>query len=259
LYKPEKYDPTQRFSSRAKHYSKARPGYPREALEFVITHCGLDAHSHIADIGAGTGISSRAFAEMGLRITAVEPNEAMLAEAISHEEQRDKITFVKGTGENTTLPEAEYDAVICAQSFHWLNSEKAFREFRRILKPGGWVVLIWNERDESDPFTKEYGDLLRTLPDTASVELPRLGAGKALLDSEWFVDREKTNFPMLQVLDADLLVSRAFSASYSPAPGSPGAPVFESKLVALFHKYAANNEVTMKYLCSVYRGRLSKG
>lgn len=259
MHNPEKYNPTQRFSNRAKLYSKARPGYPEEALDFILVQCHLDKGSLVADIGAGTGISSRALAEHGLLVTAVEPNEAMLDEAIAHEEFRSKITFIRATGEVTTLPDKHFDALVCAQAFHWLNPERALAEFSRVLKPGGWVVLMWNERDESDPFTREYGDLLRTLPDTSNVEVQRGSAGQALLVSDLFKEKSKHCFSNQQTLDLDLFFGRAFSASYAPDPDSPEAYAFERKLRQVFDKYAdAKGTVKMMYTCSIYVGQVDK-
>lgn len=258
MHNPEKYNPTQRFSARAKLYSKARPGYPQTALDYVMVHCHLDKASQLADLGAGTGISARAFADQGCLVTAVEPNDSMLNEAVAHESYKKQISYVKATAENSTLPDQTYDAVVCAQAFHWFNPDLALKEFQRILKPGGWVVLIWNERDESDPFTREYGDLLRTLPDTSFVEVPRGSAGQALLNSDMFTEKGKSDFQNLQILDLDLFLGRAFSASYAPDPDSPDALMFEQKLRRVFDSFSAENQVTMKYICSVYTARKTK-
>ena len=256
MYHPEKYNPTQRFSARARLYSRARPGYPESALDYIMVHCHLEKGSLVADIGAGTGISSRALANEGLNVIAVEPNEAMLAEASAHEEQKN-ITYVKGTSENTTLESGRFDAVVSAQAFHWFNPELALQEFKRILKPDGWIALMWNERDESDPFTKEYGDLLRTLPDTSLLEVSRGAAGQALFDCDYLKEQHKDDFSNLQVLDLDLFLGRAFSASYSPDPDSREALVFEEKLRAVFDRYAVDDgQVVMKYVCSVYSARV---
>ena len=259
MHNPEKYNPTQRFTARAKLYSKARPNYPQPALDYIMVHCHLDKDSAVADLGAGTGISARAMATQGCTVTAVEPNESMLNEALAHTEQRNAITYIKATAENSTLPDAAYDAVISAQAFHWFNPDLALAEFQRILKPGGWVVLIWNERDEKDTFTLEYGNLLRTLPDTASVEVPRGTAGQALLDSDLFQEKSKCDFQNAQVLNLDLFLGRAFSASYAPDPDSPEALVFEDKLREVFNRFASKDaEVTMRYVCSVYSAQKAK-
>lgn len=258
MHNPEKYNPTQRFSARAKLYSKARPGYPQSALDYIMVHCHLDKGSKLADLGAGTGISARAFADQGCHVTAVEPNDSMLNEAVAHDDYKKQISYVKATAENSTLPDQTYDAVVCAQAFHWFNPELALKEFQRILKPGGWVVLIWNERDESDPFTRQYGDLLRTLPDTSSVEGSRGSAGQALLVSDTFTEKGKSEFQNQQILDLDLFLGRAFSASYAPDPDSPEALMFEEKLRRIFETFCLDEQVTMKYVCSVYTARKSQ-
>jgi ubiquinone/menaquinone biosynthesis C-methylase UbiE len=208
----------------------------------------------VVDIGAGTGISSRAFAARGINVVALEPNQAMLEEGKSHPEFQDRIQYVQAKAEETGLASHEYDALICAQAFHWLDARKALTEFSRILKPGAYVFLFWNERNEVDEFTKSYGDLLRTLPDTTLVEVHRGAAGQALLDASDYQDKSLTCFPHLQEMDYDKLIARVFSSSYSPSPGSPEAEAFEQKLKQLFDQYQKNGKVTLTYECSVYSG-----
>lgn len=244
----------ERFSSRAKVYSQARPGYPQETVEYICRRFGLGADSKIADIGAGTGISSRAFAAAGMQVLALEPNAAMLEEARLIPEYRDRISFLQVGAEDTGLPAGTIDAIISAQAFHWFDPQKALSEFRRILKPSAGLALIWNERDESDPFTRAYGDLLRTLPDTAGVELKRGVAGQALLDSQEFCGQERVSFVNRQLLDLDALKARAFSASYVPEAGSEAGLHFEKSLEELYARFRETEALGLKYECSVYLG-----
>lgn len=255
----DEYKPTERFSNRASQYSKARPDYPAKALDFILERCSLKAESKLVDIGAGTGISSRAFASRGLLVTGVEPNQSMLDEAKNHPDFAEKLTYVKAKAEETGLPSNTFDAVVCAQSFHWFDPGLALAEFNRMLKPGGWIVLLWNERDESDQFTKEYGKLLLTLPDTKLVEMKRGEAGQPLMESKIFSKQDKTCFAHEQLLDLDKLIGRAFSASYAPTPGSEEAADFEQKLTRLFKLFQKDNQVVLKYECSVYTAQKMTG
>src|SRR5262249_30831930 len=125
---------------------------PAAAIDFIHTHCELGPHSRLADIGCGTGISSRLFAERGIAVIGIDPNDEMLGQA-----EQSAATFRgpipayrKGRAEETGLPDTTADAVLAAQAFHWFAPEPTFHEFHRILKAGGWVVLMWNERDETD-------------------------------------------------------------------------------------------------------------
>ncbi len=253
----DKHQPTERFSNRAKLYTLGRPDYPEAALDFIISHCGLEVGDRIIDIGAGTGISTRAFAAKGFNLTAVEPNQAMLDQARQVPDFKEKIEFVNARAEKTGLQAANAKAIVCAQAFHWFDANKALEEFKRLLEAGGWVVLIWNERDEKDSFTKAYGDLLRTLPDTSLVEIERGSAGNALLKSEFFSKQERTIFANSQKLDLNLLKARAFSASYAPAPDTDQAIAFEQKLEELFYTYQNEGSVSIIYETSVYTGQKS--
>jgi ubiquinone/menaquinone biosynthesis C-methylase UbiE len=264
-------NPTGRFSGLAETYASFRPSYPADAIDFIVALAGLGSDSLIVDAGCGTGISSRLFAERGLRVLGVEPNDDMRSkaeEALRNESSRASnnscalLSYTKGTAEETTLPAQTCDLVLSAQAFHWFDQDNALSEFHRILKVGGWVALMWNERDESDEFTQKYGDLFRTVRETAGVEGPRLKAGNALLESALFEQRQRDLFASSQVLDEEGVVGRAFSASYAPKE-NPERERFEKSLRALFHEYArapaegAPPLVTMHYATSVYTGRRS--
>lgn len=249
-----KHNPTGRFSGLAEVYAKSRPSYPADAIEFIVGHCGLTADSTVVDVGSGTGISARLLAAQGPTVIGVEPNDDMRAQAESESLDYENLSFLKGTAEETLLLDNVADAVLCAQAFHWFRAEEALAEFRRILKPGGWVVLVWNERDEKDTFTKTYGNLLRELPETLAVEVPRGKAGHALLESKSFSDQEVRHFSNEQIMDEDGLIGRAFSASYAPKD-KDDAKQFTVKLRNLFKEFEQNGIVTLTYETSVYVGR----
>ncbi|MBS1998107.1 MAG: class I SAM-dependent methyltransferase [Cyanobacteria bacterium SZAS LIN-2] len=254
-------NPTGRFSGLAETYARCRPSYPSDAIDFIIALSGVDNDSLIADIGCGTGISSRLFAERGLKVLGIEPNDDMRQKAEA-EEKIASLHYLEGTAEETTLADESVDLIVCAQAFHWFEPTAALAEFKRILKPGGWVALMWNERDENDPFTQMYGDLFRTLPETEAVEMPRGKAGNALLESDLFENRQRDLFISSQILDEDGLVGRAFSASYAPKD-EPRRSRFEASLRTLFHAFAESDGsqdgkpavVTMHYATSIYTGR----
>jgi ubiquinone/menaquinone biosynthesis C-methylase UbiE len=246
--------PTDRFSGLAEIYAKSRPSYPAEAVDYVVDRCRLNKGSILIDIGSGTGISSRLFASQGITVTGIEPNDDMRTQAEREGSEIKTLTYKKGTAEKTGVQSSAADAVLCAQAFHWFEPRSALAEFRRILKPGGWVVLIWNERDEKDAFTKCYGDLLRQLPETASVEVPRGLAGQALLDCEEYHDRQLKRFINSQVMDEEGLIGRAFSASYAPKDKAT-AEEFTTSLRKLFAHFAQQDKVSLIYETSVYSAR----
>jgi len=248
-------DPTRRFSGLENLYARHRPSYPADAIDFIVRRCGLDATTTLVDVGCGTGISTRLFAERGIPTIGIEPNDAMRAKA----EAEPPATGVppvyrKGTGEATGLSDGAAAAVLAAQAFHWFDAAAAFREFRRILRPGGHAVLMWNERDSADPFTDAYGQVIRSVPGAASVEGPRGKSGEAIFHTPYFVDADLTRFKNAQEVDEDGLVGRSLSASY--APKEPAAvAVFVDALRGVFARYQRSEKVLIRYVTSVYSGR----
>ena len=214
-------EPTARFSDRVADYVRARPVYPAPAIEAALA--GGPARPRVADVGAGTGISSRALAGAGAEVLAIEPNEPMGAAGAA--ERTAGVTWSDATGEATGLADASVDAVVCAQAFHWLDADRALHEFRRILDPASTlrrVALLWNTADASDEATADYlGTLARhaTEPPTSPsfVETPR-----ALERHPGFESYRLLTFANEQRLDAGGLLARALSASYMPREGPAG-------------------------------------
>jgi SAM-dependent methyltransferase len=182
-------------------------------------------------------------------VIGVEPNDAMRARAEA-EPGAAAIRYVKGTAEATGLPDRCATAVLAAQAFHWFDAPAALREFHRVLRPGDWVALMWNERDERDTCTAAYGAVVRTGPDAAAVEAPRRSAGEVLLHSPLFVEFHKVLFHHEQPLDEEGLLGRAFSASYAPRE-TQAAAVFVVKLREVFARYQRDGHVVLRYETSV--------
>jgi ubiquinone/menaquinone biosynthesis C-methylase UbiE len=153
-------DSTQRFSNRVEDYVKYRPHYPVEIITYLQQQHNLTAGKLIADVGAGTGISTELFLKEGYRVIAVEPNEAMREKAIVLLNKYEKFSAVDGTAERTGLQNESVDAIIAGQAFHWFKVDETKKEFRRILKGDGIVVLIWNERLTGSDFEKRYDELI---------------------------------------------------------------------------------------------------
>src|ERR1700720_2688284 len=155
--------PTARFSDRVENYARYRPGYPLAILDMLARECGLQPSHVIADIASGTGIFPRLLLENGNFVFAVEPNPEMREMGNRLLEGYERLVSVAGTAEETTLRSASVDFVTAAQAAHWFDLPRARAEFVRILKPVGWCVLIWNERDTaSTPFLRDYEQLLLT-------------------------------------------------------------------------------------------------
>jgi SAM-dependent methyltransferase len=249
-------NPTGRFTGLAGLYAQCRPGYPAAALDWIMTHCGLRQGSVLIDVGCGTGISSRLFAQRGLRVLGVEPNADMRARAEAEPVPPDvpAPVYHAGHAEATNLASSIADAVLAAQAFHWFEPDRALREFHRLLRPGGWVVLLWNERDESDPFTAEYGAAVRSTPDAAKVEGPRARAGEPLLTCPLFQNAERVAFANEQTLEEEGLLGRSFSASYAPREPDQ-VEAFAKRLREIFARHQQDGRVVLRLETSAYVAR----
>jgi SAM-dependent methyltransferase len=253
-------DPTTRFTDRAGTYALYRPTYPDVAIDYVLTHCRLGRGSLLVDVGCGTGISARAFAARGLDVIGIEPNAAMRAAAESSQPERGgpAVTYLDGRAEATGLESGVADAILSAQAFHWFEPDQALAEFHRILKPTGWVILMWNERDESDQFTARYGSVIRSAPDAAAIENARSGqAANALLQSPLFRDASRVAFTQHQSVDEEGLLGRAFSTSYAPSDPDE-INRWSDRLTALFRDCNHEGKVLIRYETSVYLARRNR-
>jgi SAM-dependent methyltransferase len=252
MSEPSRLDPTGRFSGLADKYAKYRPTYPDAALDFIVARAGLSKSSRLVDVGCGTGISSRLFAARGIPVVGIEPNDEMRGrgQAVA----TPVVDYRKGTAEATELPDHFADAVLAAQAFHWFRCDDALREFHRVLRPHGHVVLVWNERDERHDCTAAFGVVMRWGPDAAALEGSRGTAGEPLLQHPLFGEALRVVFSHEQELDEDGLVGRAFSASY--APREPAAVErFTTALRDVFARFARSGKVVLRYETSVYLAR----
>ena len=154
---------TERFSSRVTNYVRYRPGYPPEMLNVLKDECGLTSDTVIADVGSGTGFLAKVFLENGNRVYGIEPNPEMRQAGEAILKAFPKFASIVGTAEATTLPDASVDFVTAGQAAHWFDAAKARREFLRIVRPGGWLALVWNDRStEATPLLWEYERLLQS-------------------------------------------------------------------------------------------------
>lgn len=229
-------DSTERFGERAKAYAAHRPAYPAAAIDEALANLGDPNRLAIADIGAGTGISARLFADRGARVFAVEPNAAMRAAATAHP----RVEWCDGTAENTALADQCVDAAAACQAFHWFATGAAMREFRRIARRR--ATLLQYERDEDDPFTNGYGNIARAYA-TDDTEALRRRALEIFADFP-NVRIKRAAFASRQPLDWSALAGRAASASYLPKVGR-SAELLKRDLRALFDRHQRGGNVEL--------------
>lgn len=240
---------TQRFGDRAVDYVAGRPSYPAAAVDTLFDGLGDPAAVCVADLGAGTGISSRLLAAHGAQVLAIEPNAAMRDAA----EPDERVQWIDGSAEVTGLDEASVDLVAVFQAFHWFDFATALREIVRILRPGGRAAVIYNERDESDPFTAAYGDLVRRYQ-TDRTEHRRGDALDAFIAFEgWHGGPRMIEFPNQHVLDEAGVLARARSTSYLPKAGEAGRELHDA-IRALVAEHQTGGRVTMHMRTIVVAG-----
>jgi len=248
-------DPKQRFSDRVADYVRYRPSYPTALLDLLRTECSLRPGHVIADIGSGTGFLSELFLKNGNRVYGIEPNEAMRRAGEEYLASYDGFSSIEGSAEATTLDDSSIDFVTAGQSFHWFEPDSARREFVRILKSGGWMVIAWNDRrmDEA-PFTRAYENLLdRFGIDYKQVKDSYPEADRITYFLSTFSQRDLPNF---QVLDWDSLRGRLRSSSFTPTEGHPTFAPMMDELRKLFDAWQQDGQVRMDYFTRIYFGHL---
>ncbi|CAG9197728.1 Methyltransferase [Paraburkholderia tropica] len=249
-------DSTRRFTDRVADYVKYRPGYPREVATFAHVECGVAPGATVADIGAGTGLSSKLFLDAGHPVVSVEPNAAMRAAADAFLAPYARYRSVAGTAEASTLDDASVDLAITAQAFHWFDKAAARREFARILKPRGKILLFWNSRLlKGSAFLEGYEALLREFSADYANVAESYPSDDAMAD--WFGDgfEQKTVFPNAQRLDFDGLQGRLMSSSYAPKADDARHGPMLAALRTLFDATQQDGSVNFAYETRVYAGK----
>lgn len=248
-------DNTTLFSGRVQNYSKYRPTYPPALMGLLAEKCGLTPVSVVADVGSGTGILTEMFLKHGNSVFAIEPNAEMRSAAEELLGRYPNFTSVRAGAEATTLRPQSVDIVTAGQAFHWFDHPVARAEFIRILKPRGWVMLVWNMPRIETPFEKEYDDLWR-------VDLK--SAHEARDKYETYIEQFFTETPperillegVSQVMDCDQLIGRVLSGSAAIQPGEAGYETFIQKVRGIFERHQQNGFVTLSYKTDVFLGQL---
>jgi SAM-dependent methyltransferase len=249
-----KKDPRERFSANAETYARCRPSYPAALRDFLL---GLlpDAPARslaaptIADIGCGTGISTRLVAGEGRRVIGIDPNREMLAEAERSTPTALGVEYRLGEATATGLPAGSIALITVAQAFHWFDLDPTLAEFARILVPHGRCAAYWNIRDASDsPFLAEYEALLQRW----SNEYKVVTGGDEMLErlAQTPAIRPVTSaaFAHVQPHDREGFFGRVNSSSYVTHGIAPeDRPAFDREIGGLFDRHARDGAVAFAY------------
>lgn len=244
-------DPKQRFSDRVADYIKYRPKYPKEIIPILKEAIGLTPAGTVADIGAGTGFLTELFLANGNKTYAIEPNQAMREAATDLYGHYPNLEVINGSAEATTLADYSMDITIAAQAFHWFDQDVTKKEFDRILKPGGHIVLIWNARKDDIAFSKGYDDILTSyLPEYSTLDHRNVDDHAI----EQFFSPQKMGkaiLPNEQVFDKPGFTGRVLSSSYVPKSGAVHEKIMQ-EIEALFDRYQQGGQVSFKYDTLIY-------
>ncbi|MGY3901646.1 class I SAM-dependent methyltransferase [Aeromonas lusitana] len=248
-------DSTQRFSARVEAYVKYRPGYPAAMLDFLAAELAMGPEARVADIGAGTGILTALLAPRVGQLWAVEPNADMRGAAERLLAAADNVHWLGGSAEVTGVPAGSLDLITVAQAFHWFDHAAFKAECRRLLKPGGHVALIWNDRLTDTEFLQAYEAGLRAYSgDYEEVNHRNLGEAdfSAFFEGEYRLDC----FPNRQWFDLDGVLGRLNSSSYAPVVGSPAYESLTTLIRREFARCALDGQIAFNYSTLVYSGRV---
>jgi SAM-dependent methyltransferase len=254
-------DAKERFSSRVADYVKFRPGYPAAILDLLRDECGLRVGELyvVADVGSGTGFLAELFLNQGNRVFGVEPNLEMRRAGEEFLREFANFTSVAGAAETTTLADASVNFVTAGQAFHWFEPVATRREFMRILKPGGWLVLVWNHRRMDTPFARDYEAMLnRYSTDYGKVNAsyPESSKVRDFFDSVACAER---NLSHTQLFDWDGLAGRLHSSSYAPTEGQANYAPMMAELRRIFEAHQEGGRLPMEYETKIYFGQLKSG
>lgn len=255
-----KVDKLTRFTGRANFYAKHRPGYPDAVIEALKRRANWFPEAMVADVGAGTGLSSELFLRHGNTVWGVEPNADMRAESAGLQARFPQFQMRDGLAEDTGLPEAAFDFVVAATAFHWFDARRSRAEFRRILKPGGRVVLLWNlHQSPPTPLLQAYEELSARYADEGRHSWGRERHNISTAAVRLFGDAKqyrKRHFDNNQRLDYEGFEGRFLSSSYVALPGDPRFQRMMAELKELFDRFAVDGSVELKYQTAVFHGLL---
>ena len=247
---------TERFTGRVEDYERYRMRYSTAVIEILVGRCGLRREHMVADIGAGTGMLAELFLQHGNAVIAVEPNDDMRSACARLESAWPGLLVVKATAEATGLEDASVDFIAVGRAFHWFDLERAAKEFRRILRPGGWVVLASNSRERDDsPQSVEYEALLREHGTDYEANreryeiAPRVDAFFA--GGELFREEIRGE----QRLTLEELIGQTQSLSVTPESGHANYEGMQRALREFFARWAVDGVLVMSTVCRVACGR----
>jgi ubiquinone/menaquinone biosynthesis C-methylase UbiE len=247
-------DNTNRFTGKVAAYERYRQRYPtNEILTRLSNWCGLTPEWTIADVGAGTGMLSEVFLANGNRVIAIEPNEEM--RTACEQLSSPVLEVTNATAESTGLPDCSVEMVAAGRAFHWFDTERALAEFRRVLKPGGWVALVSAGRANiQTPQALDFEHLLTEYAIDPNYARTAYRVHDRL--EELFGELHQERIHRELSLDWDAFEGMAQSLSFVPQDTASSYPAFQTALRKYFQRYAHEDLLIFQTTCWIDAGRL---
>lgn len=247
------------FDNKAVLYAESRPGYSAHVLQYLQNDLGLSSTALGADIGCGTGQLTKILSAFFESIYAVEPNVSMISECQKRLHDKKNIKYKYRSAESTDISDNILDYITVAQAFHLLSGENTLREFKRILKPDGKLIIIYNMKNHfSDLFIKSEEVLLKYCPlyrrDFHAKEFKYDSFLNCFTEDSYqyrFFLNDNTEY-----LDCKTFIDRTLSASYAVQADDPSFPTFVKELEKVFAYYSTNNKIKMELSTVIYSGNL---
>lgn len=236
------------FGSKASTYEAGRPGYPAEAVAWLLRPVNHDGRAlRVVDVGAGTGKLTRVVVELGADVVAIDPDPAMLAELRTH--VHGVPTFL-GRAEGMPLPDASVDALLFGQAWHWVDPVAASAEAGRVLRSGGVLGLVWNIRDDSVPWVRRLTEIMH-----GSHAEEMLAQGDPQV-AEPFGELEAQTWRWSRSMTRDVLLAMARSRSYMITASDEDRAAIERGLEALLDEIGAVGDrvIGLPYVTRAFRG-----
>ena len=245
-----------KFDKKGEIYSKARPSYPDELFAYLKEQKLISERTVAADIGSGTGIFTEELCPYVSKIFAIEPNDDMRSVAEEKYAVHNNIISVNSSAEDTKLDDKSVDFITVAQAFHWFDRQSFKTECRRILKDGGKILLVWNDRDTGSELIRVNYDINRRF-------CPNFKGSSNGIDfsKDAFKDFFEGDFDMVQfrndlIYDENAFVSRSLSSSYAPKPGEEKYDEYAAELQELFKKFSQDGTAPYPYITRCYIGKV---
>lgn len=244
-----------RFSNKAEKYELYRPEYPEGSISKILKLCEISNNKvKIADIGFGTGKFTKLLLDKGFTVYAIEPNEQMRAIAENKFINYDNFNSINRTAETTGLEDNSISIITVAQAFHYFDLDKVKKEFKRILKLEGKVVLLWNFRSRESNFIKEYENIIYNLHSSKIKPTHAQDNMTDKLFKDFFTNYKITNISNVQEFDFDSLWGRTLSNNHMPNENEPEYQELYNDLKKLFNKYQKDGKILFEYRTQIVVG-----